>query len=232
MNKALFSSKKMDWCTPQSFFEELDETYNFKLDAAANHNNAKCKKYYTEEEDGLIQSWEIGGSVWCNPPYGREIGKWVRKAYEESIKHKTRIVLLIPARTDTKYFHDYIYGKAKIIFIKGRLKFTDENGEEKHPAPFPSMLAIYNEEREMEVKMKGKVHDIKILPQYFEDIKRKTKNFEIRKNDRDYKVGDTLILREWDNEQYTGRYLERKVTYILDDKSGYVLNGYVVMSII
>ena len=81
--------------------------------------------------------------MFCNPPYGREIGKWVQKAYEEAM-HGTTIVLLIPARTDTSYFHDYIYGKAEIRFIRGRLRFTDEDGVSAGPAPFPSRVAIYN----------------------------------------------------------------------------------------
>lgn len=85
-----------------------------------------------------------GGAVFCNPPYGRQIGKWVRKAYKESQLTDYPIVLLIPARTDTSYFHDYIYGKAEIRFIRGRLKFTDEQGHEFDPAPFPSMVVIYN----------------------------------------------------------------------------------------
>jgi hypothetical protein len=89
-----------------------------------------------------------GGAVWGNPPYGRETGKWVRKAYEES-RSGTTVVLLIPARTDTAYFHDYIYGKAEIRFVRGRLHFTDEEGNAYAPAPFPSMLVIYNPKKEV-----------------------------------------------------------------------------------
>ena len=143
MNNALLSSKKLDWCTPQDFFNELNEEFEFVLDAAATEKTAKCKLYYTPETDGLSQSWNRGGAVFCNPPYGRSIGKWVQKAYEEA-QAGTRIVLLIPARTDTSYFHDYIYGKAEIRFIRGRLRFTDDDGNAADPAPFPSMLAIYN----------------------------------------------------------------------------------------
>ena len=84
-----------------------------------------------------------GGAVFCNPPYGRETGKWVRKAWEEAQKGTT-IVLLIPARTDTAYFHDYIYGWAEIRFVRGRLRFTDEEGKAYQAAPFPSMVVIYN----------------------------------------------------------------------------------------
>ena len=145
MNAALFSSKKMDWCTPIDFFNELNKEFNFVLDAAATDETAKCKDYFTPETDGLKQSWKrTDGAVFCNPPYGREIGKWVKKAYDESTKHDTTIVLLIPARTDTTYFHNYIYKRAEIRFIRGRLKFTDENGIAGDAAPFPSMVVIYN----------------------------------------------------------------------------------------
>lgn len=144
MNDALLSSKKLDWCTPQAFFDELDREFNFILDAAATDKSAKCGCYFTPEIDGLSCSWQVGGAVFCNPPYGREIGKWVRKAYDEA-RHGTTIVLLIPARTDTSYFHDYILGKAEIRFIRGRLRFTDENGKASNPAPFPSMLVVYND---------------------------------------------------------------------------------------
>lgn len=143
MNQALLSSKNMCWCTPSSFFEELDKEFHFTIDAAATESSAKCVKYFTPETDGLLQHW-AGGAVFCNPPYGRQIGKWVRKAYEESQLTDYPIVLLIPARTDTSYFHDYIYGKAEVRFIRGRLKFTDEQGHAFDPAPFPSMVVIYN----------------------------------------------------------------------------------------
>lgn len=143
MNNALLSSVNMNWCTPQSFFDELNREFNFVLDAAATEDTAKCKCFYTPEMDGLKQDWTLGGAVFCNPPYGREIGKWVKKAYDEAQKGAT-VVLLIPARTDTKYFHDYIWGKAEIRYIVGRLKFTDENGTEKGRAPFPSMVVVYS----------------------------------------------------------------------------------------
>lgn len=143
MNKALLSSKKMDWRTPRELFYDLDCEFNFGLDAAASRENAKCLNYFTKETDGLSQSWDGYGAVFCNPPYGREIGSWVKKAYEEHARTGVTVVLLIPARTDTSYFHDYIYGKAEIRFIRGRLKFMDENGESENPAPFPSMVVIY-----------------------------------------------------------------------------------------
>ena len=103
MNKALLSSKNMCWCTPQDFFDKLDSEFNFVLDPAATNKTAKCGLYYTPETDGLSQSWDRGGAVFCNPPYGREIGKWVRKAFEEA-RCGYPIILLIPARTDTAYF--------------------------------------------------------------------------------------------------------------------------------
>lgn len=144
MNAALLSSKNMNWCTPQDFFDRLDAEFHFVLDAAATEKSAKCAKFFTPETDGLAQSWDCGGgAVFCNPPYGRQIGKWVQKAFKESAGGYP-IVLLIPARTDTTYFHDYIYGKAEIRFIRGRLRFTDDNGNAADPAPFPSMVVIYN----------------------------------------------------------------------------------------
>ena len=142
INKALFSSKNNCWCTPQDFFDVLNAEFHFVLDAAATKESAKCSKYYTPEDDGLSQSWNVGGTVFCNPPYGKEIGKWVKKAYDEYLRG-SKVVMLIPARTDTRYFHDYIYGKAELRFIKGRLKFTDEDGKSYDAAPFPSMVVCY-----------------------------------------------------------------------------------------
>ena len=144
MDPVLFSSKKMDWCTPKCVFAALNDEFIFVLDAAASDKNAKCAEYYTEKDDALAQSWDKGGAVFCNPPYGRHIGKWVKKAYDESAKMHYPVVLLIPARTDTTYFHDYIYGKAEIRFIRGRLRFTDDDGVPGGRAPFPSMIVIYN----------------------------------------------------------------------------------------
>lgn len=136
---AAMTSNKDDWETPQKLFDELDLHYNFTLDPCSTHRNAKCEKHYTVEEDGLSRSW-AGEVVFCNPPYGRNIGEWVRKCSEES-KHAT-IVMLIPARTDTTYFHDYIYNKARIEFLRGRLKF-EQDGKALNSAPFPSMLVFW-----------------------------------------------------------------------------------------
>lgn len=137
INEGVFSSKTDDWATPQDFYEELDKEFNFTLDPCANELNHKCDKYFTEKEDGLSQKWG-GNIVFCNPPYGKVIGDWVKKAHEEAQKPNTTVVMLIPARTDTKYFHDYIYKKHEIRFVKGRLKF----GNSKNSAPFPSMIII------------------------------------------------------------------------------------------
>lgn len=138
MNTDLHFSSKTDlWETPQSFFDELDKEFHFDLDACALSNNAKCKKYITPEQDGLSVPWN-GQTIWCNPPYGRSIGKWVKKAYETSLQNKT-VVMLLPARTDTQWFHDYIYFNSEVRFVKGGLKF----GHSLSNAPFPSMIVIF-----------------------------------------------------------------------------------------
>lgn len=149
-NELMFSSKSDEWETPQDLFDKLNEEFGFTLDPCATDENAKCEKYYTMKDDGLSKDWS-GEVVFVNPPYGRQIGKWVKKSYEEYLKGTT-VVMLIPSRTDTRWFHDYIYGKAEIRFLKGRLKFVNkllpsykENGEFKlSPAPFPSMIVVYN----------------------------------------------------------------------------------------
>ena len=133
----MFSSKTPEWTTPQDLFDRLNEKYHFNLDPASTDENAKCRNHYTLSDDGLTKSWG-GYTVFCNPPYGREIGKWVEKAYNESIKPNTIVVMLLPARTDTKWFHNYCV-KGKIEFIKGRLKF----GGCQTSAPFPSMIVVF-----------------------------------------------------------------------------------------
>ena len=136
-----YSSKTNEWSTPQAFFDELNKEFNFTLDPCATSENAKCTKYFTVEDDGLKQDWSKD-TVFMNPPYGREIKHWIKKAYEESLNGAT-VVCLIPSRTDTAYWHNYIFGKADDIrFIKGRLKF----GGSKNPAPFPSAIIIYKGE--------------------------------------------------------------------------------------
>ena len=137
IQQALYSSNTAEWATPQDLFDELDREFHFTLDPASTDENAKCAKHYTLKDDGLAQDW-TGETVFCNPPYGREIGKWVEKCAKSAGGGAT-VVMLIPARTDTKWFHEYIYGKAKVRFLRGRVKF----GEAKSGAPFPSMVVIF-----------------------------------------------------------------------------------------
>ena len=137
----MMSSENMDWETPQEFFDELDKEFHFTLDPCATKKTAKCKKFYTKEDDGLIQDW-FGETVFCNPPYGSAIKNWVKKCYQESKNKSTAVVMLIPARTDTIYFHKYIYNQSEIRFIKGRLKFGGK--KESGSAPFPSMIVVFN----------------------------------------------------------------------------------------
>ncbi len=138
INEAMFTSKTNEWATPQAFFDELNKEFNFTLDPCATPQNAKCARYFTKEIDGLSQSWR-GEIVFCNPPYGRDLSKWVAKAYTETLSGEaTLVVMLIPARTDTSYFHDYIYKKHEVRFIRGRLHFN----ESKCAAPFPSMVVV------------------------------------------------------------------------------------------
>ena len=134
-----FSSRSDDWATPQSFFDRLDEEFDFTLDPCSDKYNAKCSKFFTKEDDGLSKSW-AGETVFMNPPYGRVIGDWVRKAFEESLNEGTTVVALIPARTDTKYWHEYVMKAAEIRLVKGRLKFG--NGADN--APFPSAVVIFD----------------------------------------------------------------------------------------
>lgn len=132
----MFSSATDLWETPQEFFDKLNEEFHFQTDVCAIPQNAKCERFFTPAQNGLVQQWS--GCCWCNPPYGREIGKWVQKAHDEA-QNGTTTVMLLPARTDTKWFHNFIYGQADIRFIKGRLKFGGQN----NPAPFPSMVVIF-----------------------------------------------------------------------------------------
>ena len=147
-----YSSKSNEWTTPLEFFANLCCRFQLTTDLACTTENKRtqfglCRDLIDpltgQQVDSLKVNWATlnknnGGWLWCNPPYGRDIGKWIKKAYEESLKG-TKIIMLIPARTDTSYWHDYIFGKAEIEFIRGRLKF----GESKNSAPFPSALIIY-----------------------------------------------------------------------------------------
>lgn len=134
INKGMMSSATPEWYTPQEFYDKWNAKFNFTLDVCATAESAKCARYFTKETDGLAQAWE--GVCWMNPPYGRTIGSWMKKAYESSLKGAT-VVCLVPARTDTAWWHDYSM-KGKITFIRGRLKFSG-----KGTAPFPSAVVVF-----------------------------------------------------------------------------------------
>jgi len=135
----MFSSKSDNWATPQWLFDQLHAEFDFTLDVCADAQNAKCRSFFSQEQDGLSQVWN--GRVWCNPPYGRVIGNWVKKCAEYA-QGGGLAVMLLPARTDTRWFHEYIYGKAEIRFLRGRLRF----GNATENAPFPSMIVIFRGE--------------------------------------------------------------------------------------
>ena len=141
MNGVLLASGRDDWETPQEFFDKLNAEFGFTLDVCACKETAKCAKFFTPSEDGLTRDW-TGEIVYCNPPYGREQDAWIKKCYEHGAKGGVAVMLL-PARTDTARFHDFIYGKAEIRFVRGRLKF----GKSKNAAPFPSMVVVFNKRR-------------------------------------------------------------------------------------
>ena len=130
-----FSSELNDWETPQDLFDELNRKYYFDLDVCASLENAKVANYISLPDDALKEKWV--GTCWMNPPYGREIGKWMKKAYEES-QQDALVVCLVPARTDTKWWHEYAM-KGEIEFIRGRLKFSGH----KNSAPFPSAIVVF-----------------------------------------------------------------------------------------
>ena len=140
--EVMFSSATGNWATPQDFFDKLDWRFGpFDLDPCASPYNTKCANFYTEAENGLSKDW-TGHKVFVNPPYGRGIDEWIRKGYESALKDRdTKVVMLIPARTDTKYWHDYVMKSAAVYFVKGRLKF----GDSKNSAPFPSAVVVFDE---------------------------------------------------------------------------------------
>lgn len=140
INEALYSSKTDEWATPQELYEKLDREFNFTLDPCSTHENAKCANHFTAEDDGLSKDW-TGHVVFMNPPYSK-VKDWMRKAYEES-KAGVDVVCLVPSRTDTKWWHEYVMKAAEIHFIMGRLKF----GESRNSAPFPSAVIVFRRDR-------------------------------------------------------------------------------------
>lgn len=137
MNKGLYTSLTCEWETPKEFYEGLDAEFHFSLDVCAGPGNTQCAEYLSSGDmwSALIKPWV--GVCWCNPPYGREIGQWMRKAYESSRRGAT-VVCLIPSRTDTRWWHDWVMKADEIRFIKGRLHFSGSG-----PAPFPSAIVVF-----------------------------------------------------------------------------------------
>jgi len=144
--RAAITSDKNYWETPKWLFDELNNEFRFTLDAAASDTNHKCDKYFTESDDGLSQNWG-GYVVWCNPPYGKQAtANWVKKAYDECEEHGATVVMLLASRTDTRWFHNYIYGKHEIRFVKGRLRF-ELDGVPQQSATFSSMIVVFRKEK-------------------------------------------------------------------------------------
>lgn len=145
----LFSSDRQDWATPRALFDALDSEFSFALDAAASTNNAKCENYITKEEDSLGLCWHSrvpcsDSSIWLNPPYGRDIGKWIKKAYEESLKGMTVVVLTF-CRSDTKWWHRWAMKACEVRLIEGRVRFEGATAS----APAPSCLLVFNESKRL-----------------------------------------------------------------------------------
>ena len=136
MNTVVLSSARHDWETPQAFFDRLDAEFGFTLDACATAETAKCARFFSPADDGLAQEWR--GVVWCNPPYGTQIGKWVEKARTEAERGAT-VVCLIPARTDTRYWHEHAMRADEIRLVRGRLRFSGHNAN----APFPCAVVVF-----------------------------------------------------------------------------------------
>lgn len=197
INEGLFSSKTDDWSTPQDFYEELDREFHFTTDVCADEINHKCNYYFSKEIDGLKMAW--AGRCWMNPPYGREIGKWVKKANEEVKRGVPLVVCLLPARTDTKWFHDYIYGKAEIRFIKGRLKF----GNSKNSAPFPSMVVVMKSSDNMQtIRNEDNVLRIGVMGRIINSMIKRYQENKIQGLMVVAKLNDGTFETAWTNMNY------------------------------
>ena len=141
LTPALFSSARDDWETPQFLFDGLNAEFGFELDVCASSSNAKCNTYFDKTANGLAQPWS--GVCWMNPPYGRTIEKWVHKAFYESQLRGALVVCLLPARTDTRWWHKYVSRASEVRYLKGRLKFAGA----ENSAPFPSAVVIFKPPR-------------------------------------------------------------------------------------
>lgn len=146
----MFSSVTSEWETPPEIFDPLDQEFHFDLDVCATSANTKAETYLDRELDGLAQPWV--GRCWMNPPYGREIGKWVKKAHDSTENREATLVCcLLPARTDTRWWHDYIWDDkahrprpgVQVRFLRGRVKFLLPHGVQLSSAPFPSAIVIF-----------------------------------------------------------------------------------------
>jgi site-specific DNA-methyltransferase (adenine-specific) len=138
MVTALFSSAVDTWATPIEFFRQLDAEFNFNLDPCCFPHSARCDRYWTPQEDGLVQPWR--GRVYCNPPYGRQIARWfVKGRHEIAIGNAEVVVYLVPSRTDTRWWHDHAMHATEQRFVRGRLKF----GGSTKDAPFPSAVLVF-----------------------------------------------------------------------------------------
>lgn len=132
-----FRSNSHEWSTPQELFDELNREFCFVLDVCASAANAKCERFFTRKDDGLKQPWS--GMCWCNPPYGRDIGNWVERAFQSATSGLASVVCLVPARTDTRWWHDFVLNATEVRFVKGRLRF----GGHENSAPFPSAIVVF-----------------------------------------------------------------------------------------
>jgi len=138
INSAVMSSKRMDWETPDDLFAELHEEFGFTRDVFARADNAKCVRFFSPADDGLAKEWGSGEVCWMNPPYGREISKWMEKAHQEAFEFGNCVVCLVPSRTDTRWWHEYAM-KGAIRFLRGRLRFKGAPDK----APFPSAVIVF-----------------------------------------------------------------------------------------
>jgi len=136
LTAGMLSSERDNWETPPEIFQQCDAEFRFDLDVCATPDNAKCERYYTPEMDGLAQEWR--GRCWMNPPYGREIGRWMKKAYEAAQTTADVVVCLVPARTDTAWWHEWAM-RGEVRFLRKRVRFVGAPSS----APFPSALVVF-----------------------------------------------------------------------------------------